>query len=259
MAIRLVANSYSQNKAKQYRISIREHSNGYSFSIVDLTNSECVALAQYDSFKELMEDPLVKEEYGEVRVVVDNASFALVPEALFVTDNAACYLPVAPQHQKRAVVATTNIAKFSVVGLCNRRGCFEFPNGSDSVSYVHPLFVMLEKVGAQDAMPLYKQMVFAEVQRELIHLLVVDYKKVLLANTFQIKTKEDILYFIIVAYQSLGLDFESVPLSLSGDYESALQDALGDYIRVVAPMSSSRVTMPDEWNEGLSSKFALIL
>lgn len=259
MAIRLVANSYSQNKAKQYRISIREHSNGYSFSIVDLTNSECVALARFDSFKDMMEDPLVKEEYGEGRVVIDNASYALVPEVLFVEEHAASYLPISSQHQKRAMVAVADISNYSLKGLCNRRGCLELTGIANNVEYLHPLFVMIEKLPTQDIPVVRKQMVFVDVQKEQIHLLVVDDKKILLANTFSVKTKEDVLYFVLLAYQSLGLDCETVPVFLTGECDNELRQSMKEYIREVSLFAPQDIKIPLEWDEEYRSKFALVL
>lgn len=255
MAIRLVTNSYSQNKSQQYRISIREHSNGYSFSIVDTAAKECVALAQVDSYKELTEDPLVREDYGEFNIVLDGAPFSLVPEALFVSDNAACYLPISSQHQKRAVVAQTAITDFAMVGLCNRRGCLEFANNSDRVEYTHPLFAMLKQVGHQ-----LRKTVFVDVQKEQMHLLVVDYQKVLLANTFAIQTNEDAFYYLMTAFQSLELDVEKVPVVVSGEVNSQLMDTLKEYIRIVSLASPTTNTLwSRELDANVYAKFSLIV
>jgi len=61
-----------------------------------------------------------------------------------------------------------------------------------------------------------KKKIFVHIHNDFIDTLVCQDDKILLCNTFQIKTSSDLLYFILYTYDQLNLDKETNELILSG-------------------------------------------
>lgn len=257
MAFELVTKSYSLNKSKQYRLSIREHSDGFSFSLVDKEALCCVALCRVDSKQsaDLLGHSLLNSDFSDVTVVLDNSVCSFVPESLFNREHAVDFLALNAQQQKRALISDMNDREYGVVGICNYRGGLELPERFTNVVYCHPLSIMLDRAKGQ-----MRKMFFVDIQKNMAHLLVVDYKRLILANTVEIHTVNDAVYYLLLTFQSLDLDVEKVPLVVSGNIDEELLQVLRQYIRVVQVASPRSDTM---WSEELDGRvypqFSLLL
>ena len=87
---------------------------------------------------------------------------------------------------------------------------------------------------------------------------IISSSKLIFFNKYSVKNREDLLYYILLCYQSHGLEAENVTLFLSGliEADSPLYELIYDYIRHVEWMSlPGQIDIPQDENG--SDQFSL--
>ena len=105
-----------------------------------------------------------------------------------------------------------------------------------------------------------KTAVYVHVQDFREDIVVIADGKFLLFNSFNFQSTEDFVYYILLAYDRLSLNRETIPLKLLGEVElgSALFDSCYKYIRDVDFLernSHSAIPKPEGETERLASHF----
>jgi hypothetical protein len=77
--------------------------------------------------------------------------------------------------------------------------------------------------------------VYANLRKECVDIIVVKNSKLLIVNSFEAKSEQDIVYFVLNIYEQLELDIETFPLKLFSEksISSSLLELLKQYIRKV--------------------------
>ena len=108
----------------------------------------------------------------------------------------------------------------------SRRDTSDAANNGSSGSGAY----ILQNVEAEET-----PIVFNNINKTTVELLVVENNKIQLFNVFEYHSKEDFLYYILFVFEQLKLDTETTPIELSGniELEDELYNLLYNYVRYV--------------------------
>ena len=122
----------------------------------------------------------------------------------------------------------------------------------DQVSFVEQVFSNanyhhLSTVLNNVSYPSRKDKLLLHVEHNRAHILCSDTDKLRYYNQFECHTREDYLYFTLMAYDVLGLDPQTVPLEVSGRVEesSAIHDLLLGYVNHIQFSDSKHFKVAD--------------
>lgn len=218
-----ISNFFSEkNCSTQYRLSIRESSNGFSFCVTNITNGKCMA-ASHTS--ELQQNPFSDCDFFEHIYMLDSP-FALVPKTLFQSNNSALYLPLEEEQKKKAVIQINEINNQILLVFDESH----FPKISIAQN-IHPITALLKYAFELET----SKKICADFETDKLHLTAVDGDDILLANTYEYESENDAAYYILAVYQELKLDVETFHLYLAGNKnnDKIPLDFLKEYIRNV--------------------------
>lgn len=177
--------------------------------------------------------PALTKDFSKVTVIYDNELYAVVPLPLFNKNNISDYLKFSTKilstdfiafdeltEQQKVVVYVpyTNVTNY----FFDRYGSFD---------YYHSTTLFLKRLSQQQS--LGGARVFTHIKEGYFDLAVLKDQKLALINTYRITSKEDFLYYLLFAYEQLGLDPNEVPLSFLGavDQENILYKKAYTFIR----------------------------
>lgn len=229
-----------QNKS----LSIRVTTNGLSFCSYTPASATPFIYRQYDvqptislaaNLKHaLMNEPMLKEEYRRVNVLISSPNFTTVPVAMFkpeeVEDTYRYVFPKdTPQHISYNVLRRSGLAiVFGIDRNIYQLIVDDFPRARFYASPATLIDFFSEKsmIGAGKDM-------FAYLHDGTMTLYVISAGKVDFINSFQVKETSDCQYFILNVWQHLGLDQTQDALHIVGDTgeESQLEQAMQNFIR----------------------------
>lgn len=236
-AIDLISSTFSTDTSKKYRLSIRENSGGFSFSVLDLQENVCVAIKYlpcHTNLKDLKAIDLLQLDYAEILYFADSP-FALVGTSL-TTDELPIFLPIEKHKQQRAKIAQSLLDDTLQLIFDTHRY-----NKVDAIQIdSHPLVPLIRMCQQND-----KQNMCIELQDSALYIVVCDAYKVFFANVFYIDTAQDIAYFVMSTYQKLVLSTDDISLTLYGVFSDEMnpQPYLTKYIRQILMPTISK-----KWN-----------
>lgn len=238
-AVDLISSTFSTDTSKKYRLSIRENSGGFSFSVLDLQENVCVAIKYlpcHTNLKDLKSIDLLQLNYEEILYFADSP-FALVGTSL-LTEMLPFFLPVEKHKQQRANIAQVAL-KDDVLQLIYDTHRYNKVDISQIDS--HPL-VPLIRLSQQKV----QQNMCIELQDSSLYIVVCDAFKVYFANVFFIDTAQDIAYFVMATYQKLALSTSDVSLTLFGAFSEDMNPKpyLTKYLSQIL-----RPTISEKWNK----------
>lgn len=246
---------------KNYKkLSLQIALNEMSFCCFDMLNQEITDFRTIPfSTNKSLEDQLWKafvnfpelmSEYDEIVVLHDNSLNTFVPKALFEEDFLASYL------QYNTKVFETDFFAYDAVGnydinnvyvpfmdvnnfLIDRYGTFEYKSTNSVL--VTKLLDLSKNIDDKQ--------IFVHVKETHFEIIAVRNQKLLLFNSFEYKTAEDFLYYLLFVLEQLQLNPETVKVSLLGSinennpcYELAYK-----YIRNVSLLEP--VALQEKWNK----------
>lgn len=237
-------NRLSQNNIKE--LSIQISLSGLSFCILNRT-SNTIELLQHQDFnkkltpfdvlerlkKQLEHNSDFNYAFKSVLIIYQNELSTLVPKALFNEDNCADYLKFNAKilktdfisHEVIAVNDSVNVY-VPLVNINNyifeKFGAFEYKHSSTLL-----IDTLLQKATQEGAS------YYINVCQNHFEIIVVENGKLLLYNTFEYKTKEDFIYFVLFTVEQLKSDPETLQLYFSGQIteDSELYTIAYTYIR----------------------------
>ena len=183
------------------------------------------------SFEEL--EPL-KQKFDTIAVSHSNTLSTLVPKPFFEKENLSDYLQYNLKVLENDYITYDEITTAEMVNvyipfvhinnfLFERFGSFEYRH---SASILTELLLATYK---NDHKPHF----FVHVESEHFQIIVLKNKKLEFFNSFNFKTKEDFIYYILFTSEQLQLNPEEFVLTFLGDIEkkSELYDIVFKYVR----------------------------
>ncbi|MEL1244253.1 DUF3822 family protein [Flavobacterium sp. DGU11] len=219
--------------AKNYKkLSLQIAQNGMSFCCFDtlnweITSCKSVTFSKYSPIEEelwkaFVNHPQLTRPYDEIMVLHDNSFNTFVPVALFDENYIGSYL------QYNTKVFETDFFTFDAIGnyelnnvyvplinvnnfLIDQFGAFEYKN-------VNSVLVakLLDASKNND-----EKQVYVHVQHSHFEIVVVRNQKLLLYNSFEYKTPEDFLYYLLFTMEQLFLNPETAKVSVLGKIDES--------------------------------------
>lgn len=246
----LKSNHLELHKVERKQLSIQFSLDGFSFCVFDLDLQEFILFNSYDfklkkknpdtiltEIKEIFKsEKTLFENYEKVLVVHVNNLSTFVPFPLFDEDHLDTYVKfnnkiyqndffvydfIVNQDIVSVFVPYVNVNNF----LIDQFGSFEYKH------YTSLLVETLLNNYANRNTP----KCFVHVAKSHFEIIVGTQKKLLFYNTFEYKTTEDFLYYILFTLEQLKLNVEDIEVELLGDIEieSSLFTHLYKYVRNV--------------------------
>ena len=272
-----IINKIDSKNQENNHLSIQFSLDGFSFCVIDKATKKFTSLYSY-IFKETNYTPqnlianiseiftsnlLLKEKYHSVSVSHTNNLSTLVPKPLFIEESISNYLAYNNKVFKHDFFAHDEIKNHDMVNvyvpyvninnfLIDQFGEFE---------YKHFSTVLVENL-----IDIYKYSLvphmFVNVEDEHFELIVIYNKKLQLYNTFEFKTKEDFIYYILFAAEQLELNPEKFELQLLGHVkkDDPLFKIAFKYIRNVSLLENrSKYKFESEFTEDIKRNYFTLL
>jgi Protein of unknown function (DUF3822) len=214
--------------ARNYKkLSLQISQNGMSFCCFDtlnweITSCRSVAFSKYSPIEEELwkafaSYPQLTHPYDEIVVLHDNSFNTFVPDALFDKDYMGSYLqyntkvfetdlftfdPIGTYDLNNVYVPLINVNNF----LIDQFGAFEYKNVNS---------VLVSKL-LDASRNIDEKQVYVHVQDTHFEIVVVRSQKLLLYNSFEYKTPEDFLYYLLFTMEQLFLNPETAKVNVLG-------------------------------------------
>ena len=186
--------------------------------------------------KAFIENEALSRKYDEVLVLHDNNLNTFVPKALFNENDLGSYLQynnkvfesdffafdeLANQEMNNVYIPYVNINNF----LLDRFETF---------NYKHANSILVSKL-LHLSKNIEEKLFFVHVQANKFEIIVVENQQLLLFNSFEYKTQEDFIYYLLFVAEQLNLNPEYFKLYFLGDIteESELYKIAYKYVRNV--------------------------
>jgi len=251
----MLVNSPNITDKKYNRLVLEIGLTGFSYCIFDSLNPQII------SFKEILfpatdaavktedlyasayeEHPELRESYDEILVLHNNNLSTFVPTALFDEEFLGSYL------QYNTKVFATDFFAFDEIDSFQMNTVFIpyvninnfFVDQYGSFHYKHVNSILVAKL-LEASKNIDETKMFVYVQPERFEIIVLSNQKLLLSNTFDYKTPEDLIYYLLFTAEQLNLNPENFKLEFLGDITEtdAYYKIAYQYIRNVAMMDLS--------------------
>ncbi len=234
-----IENAHSEN----CNLSILLNKGGLVFSILRKDANKFIVLGDYalpegetDISNLFYFKNQLSGEFCGYSIGVQTPKFTLVPKALFSSDNVAEFAAFQFEKEEGEVLQFDEIAEHGVVVV------YAIPDvlkqhiemHFHGVDFHHASYFTISYF-----LNLYKNQpgehIHAHVWDKVVEVFAVNNGKLVLCSQFGFQSDEDLLYFILNAYEQLGLNPENVPLKVSGELEKHFESwrLLEQYIRFV--------------------------
>ncbi|TVZ51321.1 DUF3822 family protein [Dokdonia sp. Hel_I_53] len=245
-----------------YSLSIQVRLDGFSFFIQNIQSQEVI------SFKNIFfngnisiqnlsnhieqgfndcED--LQKSFKEVTVVYSNNLFSVVPQALFEESKAVDYLKFNTKILNTDFVAHDRIEQHDLINVyvpyTNVNNYFFENFGSFTYYHSTTLFIkQLFKISQGSSHP--EALVITSPSH--FYLGIIQSKKILLINFFDIKTPEDFIYYLLFCFEQLAINPDDILLKLSGSINEgdAFYEKAYTYIRNIQILESPHTVLPKE-------------
>ncbi|MBN2237877.1 MAG: DUF3822 family protein [Bacteroidales bacterium] len=242
-----------REQIKNIRLSIQFALNGFSFALQDGLSGRILKIEsievplmlgdeaafqnekvqlRFENF--LAQNPFDSYVFDRVSVVITNSFFTLIPQSLYQEEVAPSYLSIGHELPEDFTVKANysrEIDAYVVYGIYAPL-FFLLSDTFSNLEIRHELTVFLNKIASIQKKE-NKTAVYVEAHADSFLVSVFQAEKLLLANTFSFKEKEDFVYFLLAIYDLLQLNVEFIPLWFSGmiDRRSPLYAIAYQYIR----------------------------
>lgn len=212
---------------EQYTLSIRLSTDGFSFSVYNPLQEGESFLSEWSIETSLsltanlkrvfQESELLKHAYKRVNLIITSKRFTTVPLELFEDEQAEAFFYHNHTPKENEVVLYNVLKKNNIViifGMDKSAHLFlteQFPEGK-FYSQTSP---MTEYFSAKSKLGNSKKM-YATVRQQSVDIYCFERGQLLLANSFDYKQSEDLIYYLLHIWQQLNFSQERDELHLTG-------------------------------------------
>ena len=245
--------------AKNYKkLALQIGSNGMSFCCFDTLNREMLSCksAEFSKhnpledelWKAFVNHPELTMPYDEIVVLHDNSFNTFVPDALFDANFPGSYLQYNTKVFDTDFFAVDSIGNYELNNvyvpmmnvnnfLIDRFGSFEYRNVNSVL--VSKLLDVTKNID--------EKQVFVHVQDKHFEIVVARNQQLILYNSFEYKTPEDFLYYVLFTMEQLFLNPETTRVSVLGkiDESHPCFELAYKYIRNIELMNAA--PLQEKW------------
>ena len=212
-------------------LSIQINLNGLSFCILNRTTNTVEflktlvfekKLTPVEVLKQLKEElssnAAFSEDFKDVLVIHQNELATLVPEALYDAEHKADYLKFNSKILRNDFITEDEISinkSINVYVPYVNINNYIFETFGEFV-YKHSSSILIESL-LHYSKNSENPMVYININKSTIELLVVENNVLQLFNVFEYHSKEDFIYYVLFVFEQLNLDVETTTVELSGN------------------------------------------
>ncbi|MEM7382262.1 MAG: DUF3822 family protein [Bacteroidota bacterium] len=243
-----------------HKLSIQVSLNGLSFCILDTIANTISAsnrlsfgkeLSPYEVQKELKdflrENRVSDYDFSEVVVIHRNNLFSLVPKALFDKEELANYLKF-----NAKILANDHLEYDEIEGFDMVNVYVPFVNINNYIYDLYGEFSFMHNgtVMVQSLLNTHKNgkdpVGYVHVAEQQMDLAILTNKSLRFYNSFNFKTKEDFMYYLLFTLEQLKLDTQTVKIRLFGAVEEGdeIYTLCYEYIQHLAIFVPSNPALP---------------
>ncbi len=237
-AVDYTDSGFNPGAIKNMNISIQLRLDGFSFAIIDIFDKRLLKLQDFKIslipnislqekweaviklFKTFVSESIFDlNAFNKTIFILNHHEYTLMPEALFIDSNAKDYLlfnqniPYSFDVFSNTIFTTDKVILFAVYKPL-KEVIDEYVMEYSLKHHNNALLLALFKLHKNKKMA---PSVYVSVSNKLMHIIAIDNEKLLMCNTYQFSSKEDFIYFILLAYDQLGLNPKKDMLYLLGD------------------------------------------
>lgn len=223
----MLVNAANITEKKYKKLTVQVSLSGMVASSSDTLNNKVLAVEEVpfetvnveQAVEEILKDKaLFRESYDEILVLHENNLATFVPEPLFDEDYLGSYL------QYNTKVFDTDVFAFDPIPThtmntvyvphVHLNAVFKTYFGSISAKHVHTILVsrLLDLSKNVD-----DKRMFVHMAQSHFEIIVVQNQHLLLFNSFDYKTPEDLIYYLLFTAEQLNMNPESFRLEFIGD------------------------------------------
>jgi len=234
--------SFDTKDLRKYDLTFEMGEKTFGYSILDVEKNKFIALGYFRNHLENVADSFswLGGQFHNVKGIIGNSRFTLIPEALFVENEKESYFNFLHEKEPGETVFSDRLGHLEIYTVYGIPGHIRkeidkvFPN----VTLCHISSVLIGNIW-MNVKNIAGRKVFLNLREGQFDLLVFEGKQLKYCNAFHFSTPEDIVYYVIFVFEQLNLNPEEISLALSGNVDrfSPVFDLLFRYIRNIEFLS----------------------
>jgi hypothetical protein len=194
-----------------------------------------VGAFEYALEKIKSDSDILKNEYSKTILIPDNPVYTLIPDKLFIAEEARKYLEFNHAISTNEIINVDNISEIAIKNI------YQMPFQANSFfrkifanyEYRHLTTILIKSVLKNKIL---QEKVLVNIGKHRIDIIHATKEKLKFCNSFKFDMDEDMIYFLLNVYQQLGFDTNIMPVILSGEIEkdSSVYQMIYKYIRNVS-------------------------
>ncbi|WP_303012182.1 DUF3822 family protein [uncultured Bacteroides sp.] len=214
-------------KSKQYTLSIRLSTDGFSFSIYSPIHDDSLSVIEKEVDTSLSltanlktvfhESDFLNYSYKRVNIMMAGKRFTMVPADLFAEEQAELlFYHNHPKRENETVICNVLKKNNAVVIFGMDKSAYSFLNEQyPEARFYSQSTPLIEYFSVKSRLGNSKKM-YVSVRKEGIDVYCFERGHLLLANSFECKCTEDRIYYLLYAWKQLEFDQERDELHLAG-------------------------------------------
>ncbi len=222
-----------------YSLSVRIHSEGFSLSVFDESNSLLSAKKVNAALFSLPLDDVIllfenetKLYYKDVSIICESDTYTILPTDVFSIENAADFLYFEHKPTENESILINKIPAFDIVSVFSIPATIQKAMNflfKESTIEHHLSWLLSEKIRLQNENSLY---IWTRINR--LDIIALKNSKLQLINSFSYQTPEDFVYFALNVFEKLSLDTEKDTVYLfNAENKPELRNLLSKYVTVI--------------------------
>ena len=201
---------------------------------------------------------LKKYEFSKVKICLTSLQFTLVPESLLHPGDEQTYFKLNFKNHSNLEVKHSHINAFSLFTVYGIEKDLQtvLSHLFQDPKIIHHSEILLQsilRIGRSDT----NKKLLLNIRKNDIDILIAEGKKVILMNSFNRNSEEDVLYYLLFTCEQLNIDTENISVYLAGEIEpeSALYKLLYKYVRKITFVNHDRTLFFGEIFEEIPDSF----
>ena len=226
--------SYKESHTRNYTLSVQLWLKGLVFTIYNTDKNKFIGIEVYDfsDIENVEQTPsflgkVVNNRssfafpYGKVFLLYQNSYSTLIPQPLFSENQSKLYLEFNQPFQENSRVV------FDSLKINQATNIYYLPNAViekakdlwPNAKLLHMSTSLIESLSINFKNKVDTKTLFVNLRDDCFDLVHFKENKLHYYNTFEFRTKEDFIYFLLISIDQLGLNPEDVNLIISGNID----------------------------------------
>lgn len=187
----------------------------------------------------IYDNPILLQDFGRVRVIIDTTKFMLLPTELVSEDNKCeLFAQLFPDYNGEILINEIKGSDASIIFGVNAGLVSFLKRTFQNLAILHHLVPLCGYFYAKNRESSDTSRVYLSVYNDKIDICAFANSTLKLANSYQIRSGADALFYILNIWKQLGLDVMRDELHICGDstLRDELMPSLREYITYVLPV-----------------------